>query len=101
MNVWFLSRHRSGILQYIKDQPTKWGIKLWVLAVSSNGYTVDFNVYIGKAVGQNVSANRLGYDVVMKRIRPFLKQGYYLLVDNFHTSVTLFKALYIIRESLP
>ena len=44
------SRHRSGIRQYIKDKPTKWGIKLWVLADSSNGYTIDFNVYIGYAV---------------------------------------------------
>ena len=59
------SRHRSGIHHYIKDKPTKWGIKLWVLADSSNGNTVDFNVYIGKAAGQNVSANGLGYDVVM------------------------------------
>ena len=88
------SRHRSCIRQYIKDKPTKWGIKLWVLADSSKSYTVDFNVYIGKAAGQNVSANGLGYDVVIKHIRPFLKQGYYLFVDNFHTSVTLFKALY-------
>ena len=48
------SRHRSGIRQYIKDKPTKWGIKLWVLADSSNGYTVDFNVYIGKEAGQTV-----------------------------------------------
>ena len=39
------SHHRSGIRQYIKDKPTRWGIKLWVLANSSNGYTVDFNVY--------------------------------------------------------
>lgn len=31
------SRHRSGICQYIKDKPTKWGLKLWVLADSSNG----------------------------------------------------------------
>ena len=46
-----------------------------MLADSSNGYTVDFNVYIGKAAGQNVSANGLGYDVVMKLIRPFVKQG--------------------------
>lgn len=30
------SRHRSGIRQYIRDKPTKWGIKLWVLADSSN-----------------------------------------------------------------
>ena len=88
------SRHRSGIRQYIKDKPTKWGIKLWVLADSSNGYTVDFNVYIGKEAGQTVSANGLGYDVVMRLIRPFVKQGYHLFVDNFYTSVTLFKDLY-------
>ena len=31
------SRHRSCIRQYIKDKPNKWGIKLWVLADSSNG----------------------------------------------------------------
>ena len=43
------SRHRSGFRQFIKDKPTKWGIKLWVLADSSNGYTVDFNIYIGRA----------------------------------------------------
>ena len=60
------SRHMSGLRQFIEDKPNKWGIKLWVLADSINGYTVDFNVYIGKAAGQNVSANGLGYDVVMK-----------------------------------
>ena len=54
------SRHRSSIRQYIKDKPTTWGIKLWVLADSSNVYTVDFNVYIGKAAGQDVTANGVG-----------------------------------------
>ena len=88
------SRHRSGIRQYIRDKPTKYGIKLWVLADSSNGYTVDFNVYIGKAVGHEVSENGLGYDVVMRLIQPFLDQGYHLFVDNFYTSVTLFKDLF-------
>ena len=84
-----------------KTSPPNGGTKPLVMADSSNGYTVDFNVYNGKAAGQNVSGNGLGYDAVMKRIRPFLKQGYCLFVHNFHTSVTLFKALYIIRESLP
>ena len=59
-----MSRHRSSIRQYIKDKPTKWGIKLWVLTDSSNVYTVDFNDHIGKAAGQEVSANGLGYVVV-------------------------------------
>ena len=88
------SRHRSGIRQFIKDKPNKWGIKLWVLADSSNGYTCDFNVYIGRAAGREVSANGLGYDVVMKLMNPFFDQGYHLYVDNFYTSVTLFKDLF-------
>ena len=55
------SRHRSGIRQYIRDKPTKWGIKLWVLADSSNGYTINFNMYIGKSAGRTVSEHGLGY----------------------------------------
>ena len=27
--------------QHIKDKPTKWGMKWWVLADSCNGYTYD------------------------------------------------------------
>jgi hypothetical protein len=88
------SRHRSGIRQYIKDKPTKWGIKLWVLADSDNGYTIDFDVYIGKAAGRNVSEHGLGYDVVMKLMQPFLHQGYHLFFDNFYTSVQLVKDLF-------
>lgn len=88
------SRHRSGIRQYIKDKPTKWGIKLWVLADSSNGYTVDFDVYIGRAAGRDVSEYGLGYDVVLKLMQRFLNQGYHLFVDNFYTSLTLFKHLF-------
>ena len=50
------SCHWSEIRQYIKDKPTRWGIKLWVLADSSNGYTADFNVYIGKAARKETKA---------------------------------------------
>ena len=77
------SRHRSGIRQYIKDKPTKWGIKLWVLADSSNGYTIDFDIYIGRDAGRDASAYGLGYDVVMKLMQPYLNQGYHLFVETF------------------
>ena len=91
------SRHRSGIRQYIKDKLTKWGIKLWVLADSSNGYTIDFNVHIGKAAVGEVSKHGLGYDVVMRVMQPFLNQGYRLYVDNFYTSVALMNDLFAQR----
>lgn len=89
------SRHRSGKCQFIKDKPTKrGGIKLWVLADSSNGYTIDFNIYIGGAAGQDISEYGLGHDVVMCLTDPYFHQGYYLYVDNFFTSVHLMKHLF-------
>ena len=89
------SKHRSGIRQYIKDKPTKWGIKLWVLADSANGYTCDFDVYTGRRnADEEPSANGLGYDVVMKLSHPLANQGYHLYFDNFYTSPKLVKDLY-------
>jgi hypothetical protein len=88
------SKHRSGIKQCMKNKPTKWGIKLWVLADSSNGYTIDFNVYIGKSQHEAPSSNGLGYDVVMKLVNPYLGQGYHVFFDNFFTSPKLVQYLF-------
>ena len=41
-------------------------VKLWVLADSENGYTVDFNEYKGKEAVKDTSEHGLGYDLVMK-----------------------------------
>ena len=88
------SKHRSGIRQYIKNKPTKWGIKLWVIADSANGYTYDFDVYAGKNAGQEVSPNGLGYDVVMRLVSSLMNQGYHLYFDNYYTSVQLVQDLF-------
>ena len=74
--------------QYIKDKPTKWGFKFWVLADSKNGYTCDFNLYAGRR--ENPTDNGLGYDVVMNLMQRFLDQGYCLYIDNFYSSPVLF-----------
>ena len=89
------SKHRSGIRQYMKNKPKKWGIKLWVLADSSNGYTIDFNVYIGKSQHEAPSQNGLGYDVVMKLVNPYLGQGYHVFFDNFFSSPKLVQDLFM------
>ena len=65
------SKHRSVIRQYMKHKPTKWWLKLWILADCDNAYTVDFNIYIGKDAAEETSDHRLGYDVMMK---PYLGQ---------------------------
>ncbi|XP_066504148.1 piggyBac transposable element-derived protein 4-like [Hoplias malabaricus] len=86
-------RGHNSMTQYMKDKPTKWGFKLFVLADSSNGYTVDFSVYTGKnnfPTGQGLS-----YDSVMSLVdKSFLGSGYHVYMDNFYTSPKLFKDLY-------
>lgn len=42
------TKAHTGMTQYMKAKPTKCGFKLFVLANSCNGYTVDFNLYTGK-----------------------------------------------------
>ena len=77
---------------YIRNKPTKWVLKLWVLADSSNGYTWHFQVYHGKE-RESVSLNGLSYDVVMKIVSGLEKQGYIVYMDNYYSSPTLFKEL--------
>ena len=87
------SKHRSGIRQYIKNKPIKFGIKLWVLAESKTGYTFNFDVYAGKNGNTEPHKNGLAYQVVTKLMEPLLNQGYNLYFDNFYTSVILVKDL--------
>ncbi|XP_062325519.1 piggyBac transposable element-derived protein 4-like [Osmerus eperlanus] len=86
------TKAQTGMTQYMKDKPTKWGIKLFVLAESNNGYTLNFNVYVGKA--HTPSVHGLSYDAVMDLIQPsHLGTGYHIYMDNFYTRPELFLRL--------
>ncbi|TDH12535.1 hypothetical protein EPR50_G00047400 [Perca flavescens] len=87
------TKAHTGMTQHMKAKPIRWGFKLFVLADSSNGYTVDFTVYTGKS--QFVSGVGLAYDSVMSLMnKEYLGSGFHLYVDNFYTSSKLFKDLF-------
>ncbi|KAK3740393.1 hypothetical protein QZH41_000914 [Actinostola sp. cb2023] len=44
-------------------KPTKYGIKVWIAADSSNGYVLNFNTNLGREMGQSLT-HGLGYHVV-------------------------------------
>ena len=41
---------RLSFLQYLPKKPTKWGMKAFVLAESSTGYTLKWRLYTGNLI---------------------------------------------------
>ncbi|XP_030586306.1 piggyBac transposable element-derived protein 4-like [Archocentrus centrarchus] len=86
------TKARIALKQYIKNKPTKWGIKLFVLS-DNTGYTVDFSIYTGRST--LVSGKGLSFDAVMSLIqKSYLGSGYHIYCDNFYTSPALFRHLH-------
>ena len=63
-------------------KPTKYGIKVWMAADSSNGYVVNFEVYLGSEEGHH-RMQGLGYDVVMNMVLLYLNSNRHVFFDNF------------------
>lgn len=83
----------SGMRQFMKNKPVRFGFKLWVLADSITSYTWKFFVYTGHQ--QEFSPHGLGYDVVVYLSEKLQHQGYTIFVDNFYTSPGLLQDLYL------
>ncbi|XP_030592392.1 piggyBac transposable element-derived protein 4-like [Archocentrus centrarchus] len=85
------TKARIKVKQYMKDKPTKWGLKSFVLA-DVNGYTVDYKLYTGKNNAD--SGKGLSFDVVTELVKKdYLGSGYVVYCDNFYTSPQLFHHL--------
>lgn len=79
--------HYSGIRQFIRDKPIRFGLKLWVLADSITGYTYAFFVYLGKKRTElNNRTKGLAYNVGMELSKKLVNQGYRIYTDSFYTT---------------
>jgi len=81
---------RLGIKQYMKDQPTKWGTKVFVLADAHNGYVKNIQIYNV----ENESDIGLCTKVVLDLLDDIEASGLHIYTDNYYTSPILFKHLY-------
>ncbi|XP_048015513.1 piggyBac transposable element-derived protein 4-like [Megalobrama amblycephala] len=81
-------RANAGMTRFTKTKSTKLGFKFFVLADTSNEYTVDLSVYTGKnsfPTGRGIS-----YNAVMSLLdKKALGSGYHIYMDDFFTSPKL------------
>ena len=78
---------RHGCKQFMKNEPVKFGYKLWV-AATPLGYAIQFYLYMGKDDLFDLDL-RLGGSVVDKLTDSFQKyvgSNYHIITDNFFTS---------------
>ena len=85
---------RLSFRKYLPAKLTKYGNKVWMAADSSNGYVVNFSVYLGSE-GEIRRQHGLGYDVVMGMTRPFFKRKHHVSFDNFFSSPVLLDHLLV------
>ena len=79
---------RLGFKQYMPLKPVKRGIKVWVLADSTNGYLYTMQVYTGKKDGGQPE-HSLGHRVVSDLVSNLQGKNYHIFSDNFFTSIRL------------
>ncbi len=83
---------RLGFKQYMKDKPTKWGIKVFVLSDATNGYIYRLEIYTGKNETLD-NATGLCSRVVLDLMKGFDYSGNTLYMDRYYSSPRLFFTL--------
>lgn len=81
-----------SFIQYIPAKPVKWGVKVWVLCDSVNGYICTFDVYTGNDPPAVLLCMPMD-SIVMKLVQSYLKKGHVIYTDNCYSSPQLFEDL--------
>ena len=83
---------RLRFKQYMKDKPTKWGIKAFVLSDARNGYVYRVQIYTGKNTVVP-DCTGLSSRVVLDLLEGFENAGVQVYMDKFYSSPNLFYTL--------
>ena len=90
-------RGRFAAKQYMPKKPTKWGVKAFTMADSSNGYMLNILLYTGRETLREASSEFAHLpqpaQVVMQVANPYLDRGHHFFTDRYYTSIPLAKAL--------
>ncbi|XP_071061469.1 piggyBac transposable element-derived protein 4-like [Pseudochaenichthys georgianus] len=95
----FLTKSRCPFTQYMPNKPDKFGIKFWLAADVDSKYMLNGFPYLGKDASRPAT-QRLGENVVLRLVEPFVGKGRNITTDNFFTSLPLAKALLAKNTSL-
>jgi hypothetical protein len=85
--------------QYMPKKPEKWGIKLWMLADSTSKFIYCFDIYYGKNLEAEVRVpgpsmqDGAAYAIVLKLLQGLEEKGHCVVMDNFFSSIPLFRDL--------
>ena len=85
---------RLSFRQYMKAKPTKWGVKVFVLCDSANGYIFRFQIYTGKAAESIDVTLGLCSRSVVDLLQGLEENHHKLYTDNYYTSPELYLHLY-------
>ncbi|XP_070205714.1 piggyBac transposable element-derived protein 4-like [Littorina saxatilis] len=77
-------RGRSAFRCYMKDKPTKWGMKLYELCESVSGYVCNMEVMCHEPGVSNKPK-----EVCLRLLTPFANKGHTLFVDNYYCNPAL------------
>ena len=87
---------RSSVLfkQYCPKKPTKYGLKLFVLADSSTGYVYNFVLYTGSETMSSLPAAFSDLPVPAQYVMAdMLHRGHIVYTDRYYSSIPLANAL--------
>ena len=84
---------RSGMKQYIKSKPIKWGFKFWFRCSSKSVYLYQMDIYLGRKQIPVFNLG-LGGEVVLQLTKDLEQSFCTVYFDNFFNSPKLIETLF-------